>query len=185
MLTNTPLWKNNQQQYGLLSKLFHWLSALAIIGLFALGYWMVELDYYSEWYQRAPHWHESLGVLLFLLTVLRLLWRSIAGTPKAVASHSKIEKFASKVMIYLLYIGLFGIFITGYFITAADGKAIAVFDWFTIPPLVLAIENQEDLAGTVHYYLAYGLIFFSIIHALAALKHHFIDKDSTLRRMTK
>ena len=175
--------KNSQQQYGLLSKLLHWLSALTTIGLFALGYWMVELDYYSEWYQGAPHWHESLGILLFLVTIFRLCWRGIAGTPEAIDSHSKTEKLASKMMISLLYLGLFAVFLSGYFISGADGKTIAIFDWFNIPPLVLMIDNQEDIAGDIHYYLAYGLILFTLLHALASLKHHFIDKDTTLKRM--
>jgi cytochrome b561 len=50
---------------------------------------------------------------------------------------------------------------------------------------VLGIKNQEDIAGVVHYYLAYSIIIFVLLHALAALKHHFIDQDVTLKRMTK
>ena len=70
-------------------------------------------------------------------------------------------------------------------ITSANDKAIAVFDWFNVSPLVLAIKNQEDIAGLVHYYVAYGIIVLAVLHAAAALKHHFFDKDNTLKRMTK
>jgi cytochrome b561 len=179
------LWKNNQQQYGLLSKLLHWLSALAVFVLFASGYWMVELDYYSEWYQLVPHWHESLGILLLITTLFRLFWRRNAGKPSAISSHSDLEAKASSLMTFILYFALFSVLISGYLITSADGKAVSVFEWFNVTPVVLAIENQEDIAGLIHYYLSYALMLFVIMHALAALKHHFFDKDNTLKRMLK
>ncbi|MBA6294317.1 cytochrome b [Colwellia sp. MB3u-70] len=185
MVHNKVSWKNSQQEYGLLSKLLHWLSALTVFSLFALGYWMVELNYSSKWYQLAPHWHESLGILLLMVTIFRLLWRRIAGSPGAITSHSAFEKKASALMIFILYITLFTVLISGYLITSANDKAIAVFDWFKVIPWVLGIKNQEDIAGVVHYYLAYGIIIFALLHALAALKHHFIDQDVTLKRMTK
>lgn len=185
MIRNKLLWKNNKQQYGLISKTIHWLSALTIFALFGLGYWMVDLDYYSEWYQRAPHWHESIGLLLFVVTIIRISWRYLAITPEVISSHSVIERKLSTFMVVFLYAVLFSVLVSGYLITSADGKSIEVFDWFTVPAFVLIADNQEDLAGTVHYYIAYTLIFMAVMHALAALKHHFIDKDSTLKRMIK
>lgn len=185
MIRNKLLWKNNKQQYGLISKGLHWLSALAVFVLFGLGYWMVDLDYYSEWYQRAPHWHESVGLLLLIVTLFRLVWRGIAIKPEAISSHSHLERKSSAIMAFALYFILLTVLVSGYLITSADGKAIAVFDWFNVSTFILIAENQEDLAGAVHYYIAYTLIFMALIHALAALKHHFIDKDNTLKRMIK
>ena len=185
MHRNKLLWKNNSQQYGLLAKLLHWLSALTVVALFASGYWMVELDYSSSWYQTAPHWHESVGILLIAATLFRLFWRGIGGSPGVISSHSAIEKKASAGMVLLLYITLLGVLISGFLISSANEQAIAVFEWFKVSPIVLAIKNQEDIAGVVHYYLAYGIIIFALLHAVAALKHHFIDKDNTLKRMTK
>lgn len=185
MIRNKLMWKNNKQRYGLISKGLHWLSALAVFALFGLGFWMVDLDYYSEWYQRAPHWHESIGLLLFIVTLLRLLWRGIDRKPDAINEHSLREQKLSTIMVYSLYTILFTVLISGYLITSADGKAIEVFAWFTVPAFVLIADNQEDLAGAIHYYIAYILIFMAIVHALAALKHHFFDKDNTLTRMIK
>ena len=185
MIRNKLLWKNNKQQYGLISKGLHWLSALAVFVLFGLGYWMVDLDYYSEWYQRAPHWHESAGLLLLIVTLFRLVWRGIAIKPEAISSHSDLERKSSAIMAFSLYFILLTVLASGYLITSADGKAIAVFDWFNVSAFILIAENQEDLAGEIHYYIAYTLIFMALIHGLAAIKHHFIDKDNTLKRMTK
>ncbi len=185
MIRNKVLWENNSQQYGLISKGLHWLSALAVFVLFGLGYWMVDLDYYSEWYQRAPHWHESAGLLLLIVTLFRLAWRTITTKPEAISSHSALEKKSSAIMAFALYFILLTVLVSGYLITSADGKAIAVFDWFNVSAFILIAENQEDLAGAIHYYIAYTLIFMALIHALAALKHYFIDKDNTLKRMIK
>ena len=185
MIRNKLLWKNNKQQYGLISKGLHWLSALAVFVLFGLGYWMVDLDYYSEWYQRAPHGHESVGLLLLIVTLFRLVWRGIAIKPEAISSHSDLERKSSAIMAFALYFILLTVLASGYLITSADGKAIAVFDWFNVSAFILIAENQEDLAGEIHYYIAYTLIFMALIHGLAAIKHHFIDKDNTLKRMTK
>jgi cytochrome b561 len=73
--------------------------------------------------------------------------------------------------------------IAGYLISTADGKGIIVFDLFEVPALYTGIPNQEDLAGLVHEYLAWTLVVFAGLHALAALKHHYIDRDVTLLRM--
>jgi len=69
------------------ARLVHWLSALTVVCLFALGLWMVGLDYYSPWYQTAPNWHRSIGILLAIFTCLRLLLY-VLPRPTAIASHS-------------------------------------------------------------------------------------------------
>ena len=53
------MFRNTKLSYGLIAIASHWLSAVAVIGLFAMGVWMVELTYYSPWYKTAPHWHKS------------------------------------------------------------------------------------------------------------------------------
>ena len=68
------MFKNTADEYGWLSKALHWATALFVVGLFALGFWMVELDYYSDWYQVAPFYHESFGILLILLLAIRAYW---------------------------------------------------------------------------------------------------------------
>lgn len=161
---------------------FHWLSALLVIGLFALGFWMVELDYYHKWYQTAPHWHRSFGILLMLLTLVRFAMKLVQPKVEPLASHQKWERALAKLTHWLLYLGLLILFVSGYLISTADGESIKVFDWFELPAL-LELEDKDDLSGLVHKYVAYGLIGLVIFHILGALKHHFFDKDETLRRM--
>lgn len=98
-------------------------------------------------------------------------------------SHSSLEQKAGKITHVVLYCLIFTVMITGYLISTADGRGIEVFELFVIPAFGAIIDNQEDVAGLVHEWLAYLLIAIAALHALAALKHHFIDKDNTLNRM--
>lgn len=177
------LWKNSNNAYGLPAIILHWLSAIAIVGLFALGLWMVELTYYDQWYKQAPAIHKSIGILLFLLIILRLLWRLANPRPEPIGKP--LEKRLAKWMHRLLYLLMFTTMIAGYLISTAEGRAIEVFNWFSIPATFYGPENQEDIAGEIHEILAWLLILLSGGHALAALKHHFIDHDATLRRILR
>lgn len=168
-------------QYNRLAKLLHWSSALIIIAMFAAGLWMVDLDYYSQWYQLAPHWHKSVGLCLFALTVFRLIWKITTKAPKIEGTTTEIK--IAKAVHHLLYTLLFLIFVSGYMISTADGRDIEVFNWFSIPGFGSFFENQEDIAGNIHYYLALTVIGLASLHVLAALKHHIITKDNTLKKM--
>jgi cytochrome b561 len=77
------------------------------------------------------------------------------------------------------------IMVSGIMISTADGRDIWIFDWFAVPFPNAFIDDQADLAGIVHQYLAYTLITLVVFHALGAIKHHIIDKDNTLTRMLK
>jgi len=175
--------KDTQTHYGIISKSIHWLSAIAVIGLFTVGYWMVDLTYYSQWYKTAPHLHKSIGILLLILTIFRLQWKVLTPSPEPVASHSTRIQQASKLVHYLIYALMVMIMVSGYLISTADGRGIEVFNLFVVASLGELFVNQEDIAGFIHEWLAYSLIALTSMHAVAALKHHFIDKDSTLKRM--
>lgn len=175
--------KSNSDNWDLATIILHWLSAIAVLGLFALGWWMVDLTYYSDWYKTAPAIHKSVGILLALVTLFRLFWRTTHKRPPALGT--KVEQQLSGWAHKLIYMLLILLFTSGYLISTADGRGIEVFNWFTVPGLGSFIQNQEDLAGSIHEWLAYALIGLAVLHALAALKHHLIDKDKTLSRMLK
>lgn len=175
--------KNTTTSYGWLSISMHWLSALAVIGLFAVGFWMVDLNYYSEWYRTAPHYHKSIGILLALLTIFRLGWKLTQPTLQSLGKP--LEKKSAKFAHGLIYLLMLSLFTSGYLISTADGRGIDVFNWFTVPGLGELFPEQEDLSGQIHEWIAYSLIGLAILHAFAAFKHHLIDKDNTLKRMIK
>ncbi|MGB5834199.1 MAG: cytochrome b [Thiohalocapsa sp.] len=177
------MWRNTETSYGLVSILVHWLVAAAVVGLFSLGLWMVGLTYYSDWYRTAPAIHKGIGVLLFGTVVLRLGWRLLSTRPAHLPSHSALERRAAGVAHVLLYLLLFAVMTSGYLISTADGRPIDVFGLIQVPASITGLPAQADTAGDVHFILAITLVSLAAIHALAALKHHFVDRDQTLMRM--
>ncbi len=175
--------RNTHDRYGSIAIALHWLVALVVVGLFGLGLWMAELDYYDAWYQRGPTLHKGIGVLLFITVALRLLWRGVNPKPQPLATHSAVEKRLASLAHTLLYMLLFAVMIAGYLISTADGRAVEVFGLFSVPATLSGLPEQEDIAGEIHELLAFSLIGLAALHALAALKHHVIDRDRTLRRM--
>ena len=176
-------WRNTNQSYGLVSILLHWITALAVVGLFGLGLWMVELTYYDKWYNQAPAIHRSVGILLFILVAIRLVWRWITPTPSVLGKTW--EQPLARSMHQLLYFVLFTTLLSGYLISTANGRSIEVFNWFVVPATISHLPEQEDIAGEFHKWLAWLLILLSTGHSLAAIKHHFIDRDNTLLRILK
>ncbi|MCG7552187.1 MULTISPECIES: cytochrome b [unclassified Pseudoalteromonas] len=182
------MFKNTSQNYGLLAILFHWLSALVVFGMFGLGLYMVELSYYDPFYRDGLHIHKSIGILLAALIVLRLIWKVANPSVKPESEATPMDKLQNTiahVVHVVLYLGLFGLFVTGYLISTSDGRAIEVFNWFSVPGIGELFDEQSDIAGTVHLYIAWGLIGLVALHIVGALKHHFINKDRTLVRMLK
>ncbi len=175
--------KNTSTAYGFVAILFHWLTAVAVVGLFALGLWMVDLTYYHRWYNTAPDLHRSIGVVLTALILLRLLWRFANPRPQMLSSHRPWEQKLAHAVHILFYVLLLSMFVSGYLITTAKGQGLPVFDLFSLPAVVTGIDNLEDIAGEIHEILAFTLIGLGALHGLAALKHHFIDRDITLLRM--
>lgn len=175
--------RNSPRRFGAVHATLHWLVALAVFGLFGLGYYMVDLGYYDELYRLAPHIHRSVGILLLITVLLRLVWRLADTRPSALGSHSPAEILSARVVHGVLYLLLFTAMFSGYLISTADGSAIRVFNWFEVPSVTGRIKRMEDIAGDVHYWATWGLVVLASLHGLAAIKHHFVDRDDTLRRM--
>lgn len=175
--------KNTRAGYGLVAISMHWLVALTVIGLAILGLWMVDLSYYSPYYRSGPFWHKSIGLTLFAVMLFRLLWRCFNPRPAHLPNHRRWELSLAGLVHVLLYLLLFVIVISGYLISTETGQGISFFGWFEVPALVTGLSAQADRAGVVHYWAALIVLGLAALHALGALKHHFIDRDDTLRRM--
>ena len=174
---------NTSKQYGVLTRVTHWAVALLIIGLVALGYWMVDLGYYDPWYLRALDLHKAFGIvaLAFALAKVALVLSSVRVAYQA--SLSGFETAAAWVVHHLLYIAMLLVPLSGYLISTSAGDSVSVFGWFQVPALLPVSDEVRDVAIAVHYWAAYGVAALACVHAGAALKHQFIDGKSTLRRM--
>lgn len=175
--------KDTAAEYGWVTIALHWVMAVVIIGMFALGWYMVDLTYYDSLYKTLPFIHKSVGILLAGVFLFRFVWKLSNPSPKSVPGISPLEKLAAKVVHRAFYLLITLILVSGYLISTADNSSISVFDIFRVPATITGIPEQEDNAGLVHEILAYMLIVMVALHSGAALKHHFINRDQTLRRM--
>jgi len=173
--------RNTLYRYGLTAILLHWSMAILIIALYFLGEYMVDLDYYDAWYKGAPDLHRSFGVITAILVIIRLAWRLNSTHP--VISGKQWEQHTALWVHRIFYFLIAAVVVSGYLITTADGQGVSVFNWFDIPASFQGFENQEDVAGEIHEWLTHILIILVVLHTLAALKHHFFDHDSTMRRI--
>jgi len=174
---------NTKNNYGLVSILLHWVMAIIIIGLFVLGTIMHDLDYYDPNYHVFPWWHKSFGLVIAFMLILRLIWKWRNPKVKEISSIKPIELKLSILVHILLYILILVSCISGVMISTAEGAGIDFFGWFEVPAVFANGESQAELAGEIHETSTLALIILASLHLLAALKHHFFDKDKTLKRM--
>ena len=173
--------KNTASGYGLVSRALHWVMALAIFAVFGIGVWMVRLDYQSPYYRIGPDIHRSVGILLLIALAFRYLWR-LANVVPDDRELTPFESRASHTVHLIFYPLLAAVMVSGYLISSANGDAVPVFDWFSVPA-VTKQQGLEDQAGFVHRWLAYGAMALAGVHTIAALKHHFVEKSRVLTRM--
>ncbi|MGH1540946.1 MAG: cytochrome b [Arenicella sp.] len=165
--------KQAEYKYNGLARVLHWGSAVAIVALFALGSWMVELDYEHAWYEVFFYYHEGIGILAAILIAFRLFWRLITSQPKLCSKSAHMSMYGLCIAI----------FVSGYLIPTANGRSIVVFNWFLVSALGSFHHLQADITGMLHFGLAAVLISLVSLHAIAACKHHFLDKNNTLKKM--
>lgn len=177
MLSNRP------DRYGLVSKLLHWLIAGGIIGLVALGWWMVGLSYYDAWYNRSLALHRAFGLVVLALAILFIGWRLISPSPSLQASLKPWERSAARAVHAVLLVAMVAVPASGYVISTSAGAGVPVFGFFELPAIAMVSDRVRDLAIAGHYYMAYGVIALAAVHAGAALKHQLIDRHGTLKRM--
>lgn len=175
---------NSTHTYGGVSILLHWVMAIALIGMYFVGDYMVELEYYDTLYHKLPALHKAIGIILAGLLVIRLAWVYSQPRPQpATGAAPAMTHLAGKLGHLALYGLLLVMIISGYLISTAKGHGINVFDWFEVPALLPTNEDRGELAGEIHEVAGTLFILLVGVHALAALIHHFYWKDNTLTRM--
>ncbi len=173
--------KDTPAGYGIVSRVLHWIMALAIFALFALGWWMVGLDYYHPYYKSSAELHKAAGMAVLVALIVRMVWRGVNDKPED-SELTPLERTASRITHRLFYPLMLVLMLTGYFISTLDGRPIDIFGLFSIPSLFEA-KGYESIVGEVHEWLAYATVALAIVHSAGALKHHFLDKSDVLRRM--
>lgn len=173
--------RDDVAQWGAISIGLHWLTVVLIVGLGAVGLVMTELPN-SPLKISVYAWHKSFGLTVLGLTLLRLAWRFASGAPAPVPMPAW-QRWAAAGTHGLLYVLLLAIPLSGWLYNSAAGFPLKWFGLFSLPKLSGYDADLKHLAGEVHETLFYLLAAVVLVHAAAALKHHYLDRDETLRRM--
>jgi cytochrome b561 len=168
--------------YTPVAKGLHWLMAVMIIGLLALGIYMHELPL-SPQKLELYSWHKWAGVTVFLLVWLRLAWRVTHPAPALPATLSPQMRLAAHAGHAALYGLMVVIPLSGWLMSSAKGVQTVWFGVLPIPDLLGRDKALGELLQLVHKGLNILLMLTLAGHLGAALWHHFVLKDDTLRRM--
>lgn len=171
------------QKHTVSSRILHWFCALLVFSLFVSGWIMIDLDYYSSWYQTLPELHILGGTLLLLLWLVVILRLFFIKNTLPELTHRRAEALLARWIKRSFYLLVTIILVCGYLMTTADGNPKNLFEFINLPALSQFSAAQIDTMGWLHRNLSYVLMFFVSLHILGALKHHFIDQDPTLKRM--
>ncbi|MEW5422797.1 cytochrome b [Amorphus sp. 3PC139-8] len=184
--------KNTTERWGWLSRFLHWSIAALILFQLALGLYMT--DFVSDMTEQFDLFqlHKSWGFVVFCLAVIRVSWRLFnRQTPHLPAGTAGWQRVASHLSHGLLYLLILVMPLSGWVMSAASPTQDylniqnMVFGLFAMPdPWVPGVRSLSDAAGEVHEISAWIMLAILAIHVAAALKHHLIDKDDVLRRMT-
>lgn len=160
----------------------HWLMAVLIVGLFALGIYMADLPL-SPQKLKLYSYHKWAGITVLALLLLRVLWRWRHPAPPLPASLSPLMQRLAAAGHVLLYVLMLAAPLSGWLMSSAHGFQTVWFGVLPLPDLVEKNKELADLLKVVHRILNYGFMLVVAGHAAAALKHHWVARDDVLRRM--
>ncbi|WP_264876732.1 cytochrome b [Vibrio agarivorans] len=171
----------NSRSLSIPTIVLHWLIAIAFIGVFALGLYMVDLPRNPDKFALYDI-HKSIGFLILLVAVVRIVWRVKEGALPAASEMPAWQEKLGKAVHGLLMLATLAMPLSGILMSIGGGRAIEVFGL----QIIAAGEKTpwlQEAAGTLHGMAVYVLVALFVLHGAGALKHQFIDKDGTITRM--
>lgn len=174
---------NNSGRYTSCAIFLHWSMAILLFLGFTLGWVMEGLPKSSPDKMQYVAWHKWIGVTIAWMVLVRLVWRITHQPPALPSTVPHWQRYASQCVHALLYFLMIAIPLTGYFYSSAAGRPVLYFGLIPLPPIIEPNLMLKPLLKTAHVVLNYMLLGAVGLHLLAALKHHFIDRNTVLIRM--
>jgi cytochrome b561 len=175
--------RNSAEAYGSLAKFLHWAIVLLIIPQYFLAEAAGELPEGDPQIAQLYGIHKSIGMLVLILAVIRVAWKLVNRPNPAFRDQVIWRRRSAATSHGLLYVLIFLQPLSGWAMTSAGGRDVRLFGWVTFPPLLRADPELHESLETVHEWLFYVLLAVAAVHIVAALYHHVVLKDDTLRRM--
>lgn len=175
---------NTDQRYGAVAIALHWLMAILLVALIAVGLYMVSLPDagFDKKKITLILLHKEYGMLALVLVAPRWAWRIGNVLPALVADLPDWQKVTAR-FVHLCFYGLmFALPVTGWLMSSAAGIPVYFFGW-NLPDYIPQSEHAFHTLIAIHKWLSYALIVCLLVHAGAALRHHFILRDATLKKM--
>lgn len=160
----------------------HWIIALAIIAMLAMGIYVEDLPRSPEKGELIAL-HKSIGVIILLLAMLRVLWRLVSKYPEPLGQMSKGQEIIAKLTLLVLILGTVLLPLSGIVMSIGGGRSVAVFGIELIAGTGEKIEILSQIGHVMHGLGGKLLIAFVLLHVVGAIKHEHFDKDGTLSRM--
>ncbi|HEU4600939.1 MAG TPA: cytochrome b [Steroidobacteraceae bacterium] len=173
---------NDSLRYGAISMLFHWIIVVLVIVQFLLANKEHHMPLGPAKIAVLAQ-HKSIGITILLLALLRLVWRFFGAVPADPPRAPRWQSLLAHGTHYLFYALLFAIPLSGWLMSSARSFSVSWFGLITLPDLIGPNKGAYSFLHEAHEFLGNVLLYVAILHALAALKHHFIDRDNVLRRM--
>jgi cytochrome b561 len=174
--------QTDNAQYTRTAIVLHWVIALLIVANFVLGLTMVDLPL-SPQKLKYFSYHKWTGITIWLIVMLRIVWRLGHRPPLLPAGMPGWQRAAAHVSHFALYLLMFAIPISGWLYSSAAGKPVVYLGLVPLPDLVAPDKQLAERLELLHITLNFTLLGLVLLHVLAGLKHHFIDRDSVLARM--
>ncbi|MBY6205094.1 cytochrome b [Halomonas denitrificans] len=174
--------RNTETRYGLVAQLFHWTVAIGIVLQFIWAWRIDQADSIRLEYQLVIQ-HKSIGMTVLILALLRIAWRLFNAPPALPSAMARRERRAAAFTHWALYGLILFLPLSGWVYSSAAGYGAELFGWVEIPDLVGQSEAVEAAGFQVHRALGWVLLGLVGIHVAAAMHHHFVRKDTVLKRM--
>ena len=170
---------NTLTEYGVISKVLHWLSAILLLVQIPLGFYLVDLDFGEERIS-LENVHVILGLIIFYIVIIRLVNKILNPTPKLDPSIFKGQVFLAKMNHILLYLAILSITISGIFKKLFNGESLVIFF------KEIQIKDNFELADqfyNIHIFSNYVILFLIVIHLVAVIVHKLFFKDNLLKKI--
>ena len=174
--------RNTRARWGALAQLLHWLIAVLIGAQIALGLIGTALPLSMTKLVTLAR-HKSLGITILALVLVRLAWRALNPSPELPGALKPYERVLARGTHAGLYVLMIALPLTGWIMSSARGFPVSWFNLFQLPNLVGRSTTLYHAMVRVHVLLAIALGLILVLHIAAAIKHHVVLKDETLRRM--